>query len=811
MIEFEEALPVDDKGAPVSRRIKSSRTIHTLLDDIQESMGPMLLARARIQGLIDGNPPHSQAELERLGRGFQTNVNFREAESIIDMATASAYELTIESENVARFSFLDKFKPNDTTLEYDQIVSEEYTRLIRAWSGFYKHSDMANKQTLTFGFGAMIWPNELDWRPKAFKSSAFRFPAKASTDVSENDLFMVYDEMSAKDLLDYEDAENWDKTTIRQTLKKVFIDGQSPSTDALGELETQLERLKSGDPTVESKGFRMVPVVHCLVRESGSGRVSHYLISEDPMVEGFLCKKEDRYKNMESVLWLLPFNYGDGLLRGVKGLGHRIFHHCELSNRFMGQMFDAGAISASLILQPTTAADVQDMQMIRLGPVLAIPPNVQPIQRSFAPPLEGLIQLRQVSEAVLNNNTGVFRPVSENPLRSAGEKTAAQVYAEEAKEARFEKNQATHRYHCWDRWHTQVMKRLLNPYYLFAGYDGDFNLFMEDLEVNYGGDVFLMSRRDPDFQKLPGRIEALKFLMACLSRGVPPQLLLSLNSWEIRATRSVGIGSQSLKIQALSKLFGASGRMGEKQRRNIEREWAAAELGSWDNVDRFFPKLGTDKPSNQSSIAKLENNDMDEGHEVLVGSDQLHGEHLPVHSEQLVQISQQFLQDPKSVDPAKATMMFQTRVPHMLAHLENWAGDPTREAQVEQYIAMITELKQVFSMIEQEAKGILKAQEEERQQMQQRLAEADESVLKHQERMHEIELKHQARMADVESLNQKRQAQLQVSLQTTIEKSIASIQDQQRKTEAEVQKILQKTQAEVLSKEQKMLREIREG
>lgn len=82
------------------------------------------------------------------------------------------------------------------------------------------------------------------------------------------------------------------------------------------------------------------------------------------------------------------------------------------------------------------------------------------------------------------------------------------------------------------------------------------------------------------------------------------------------------------------------GNLDEPGRRNAQRDWVHLRLGA-KSADRYVPEVSRDSsPSDQASLATLENNSMRNGEEVMVGSDQWHWSHIPVHARLLQEIVQ---------------------------------------------------------------------------------------------------------------------------------------------------------------------------
>jgi hypothetical protein len=237
-------------------------------------------------------------------------------------------------------------------------------------------------------------------------------------------------------------------------------------------------------------------------------------------------------------------------------------------------------------------------------------------------------------------------------------------------------------------------------------------------------------------------------------------------------------------------------------RRNTEREWAASQLGGYHNVNKFYPTLDKSQvPSSETVIATLENNDMAEGSQIPVGSDQLHDIHIPVHLSVIVPLAQAFTQDPRAINVVKATQLIEVMIPHLGAHIQILAQDPTREQQVKGYVDTI---KQVIQVYQQMAAAVRQAGAQLQQQTEARESElqdlrrrADENEVKLAAEKHRIDKEMELRRLDTESLNETRLAKLRTSIQAEMQKTISSIVNEQLKTQAKIANDQTLTQSKV--------------
>ena len=85
------------------------------------------IVRAKVKGLVDGNPPYSKSELRKNAQSYRCNVNFREAESFLSMGLSAFYDVFSEVPTYATVR-IEHETPN-TDESYSKIITEEFDRM----------------------------------------------------------------------------------------------------------------------------------------------------------------------------------------------------------------------------------------------------------------------------------------------------------------------------------------------------------------------------------------------------------------------------------------------------------------------------------------------------------------------------------------------------------------------------------------------------------------------------------------------------------------------------------------------------------
>jgi hypothetical protein len=736
---------VTTQGRP-KQRVANTAVARTVYDDFKTSLEPRARNWARIKAVVGGNRPFDQNELTRLGQGWRANFNTREARAMVNQIVSASWELHFEVPTFIEVELTPAVRASlrlepETEDHICQVVAEEYTKTLQDWPGFYSNVHLATHSAVSVGMGFMTWLDPWDWRPKAYHPGYVKLKPWATVNIDEQDIVCVDMEFEFADLFSYafltEEVAagiGWNQKALREYLVAVFHEGATSGSATDQQPSSTWESLQQAyqmnQPNVVGRQYQKVQFISLFVKEYDPENerwgVSQLIIPREDKyagASGFLFEKRSMYPSFRQALWFLFYEYGDGYIESVKGFGHDVFAYAEYSNRFVCQALDGGMLAASVVLQMKQGLSAASNSAVRSGPFTFLSSDVQLSTTQFNPQIGGLMQLRSALQDVLHNNTGIYKPKAEFQRDSEAPKTARQVVSEESREARFEKNKAVLYYVQWKMFHQEVFRRLTEPAYLLAPVE------------------------------MPGQAEARSFFGRCVARGVPHNVLLSNQAFEIHVSQAVGLGSPGAKMDITNQLMAARPAMAESGRRYTERLWASARGLSWRQVDRIFPAMRRDQtPTAATGIATLENNDFSEGKTVPVSSEDVHIAHLPVHLSQLMQIAQAYKESPQAMDVQSSLATFEASLPHVDQHIQMLAQDETRREQVDTFTQIFQGAVKVYKALQASAEKILKSQQGLEQQ---RAAMMQQAVQQLASRDNEVELFKAQQKAQIESEKQK--------------------------------------------------------
>lgn len=770
---------VTPQGGPPRRRIATPDAAHGLFTTLRdEDMRGDAPRRAILQGMIDGNPPYVDSEMQEAGLGHLVNVNFMTMRANLDARAASWHELFVEVPTLIECRPLAVGENTPDVFHHCSVVAEEFTELLTNWDGFLPAMDLIGRDSEAYGLGVGMFENEWDWRLKAFHRGNLLMDAKASVEIARNDLLMVRDEMSVSEVFAIlEDEEiagvrGWNVEGLKNMMLRTFREGGGTSYQdkfQRSTWESVQQMVRNNDVSYQCRQFERLRIVHVFVQEvSADRKVSHLIVAEDycGAAPEFLFEGYSRYDKLSNVVWWLPYNYGDGYARSVRGVASFMAQHDDLSNRFLCRVFDAGFMSSSLLLRPDSQLDLSRLQLLQHGPLTILPPGLNAIQSTFQPQIQPLIALRRVSEEVLMNNTGTYRQHSEALERDA-QKTARQVVEEVGKEARFEKAAIASKYNHLDKLYREIMRRLCHP------------------DVQKSADV-----------SYPGGDEARDFFKRCVDRGVPEDFLLDwAKRFRVSAYRSIGLGSLGVKYDITNQMMNASAGFDEAGKRAAQYDWVAVRVG-YRNAAKYVATLDRDSvSSNESSIAMLEFNDVEEGSPVAVGFDQMHKIHIDVFMQRLMPLLQAVQQRQQLADPEKAYRTAGLALQHIQGHLQLLSGDPRYRGFASQVEQFLKESGKLLQLLEQDVRRLVKAREHAADAQQQVVADAE--AIK---RDRELELKLREMELKQGSLNRMREIKTVEQLDIAKKKAAAGVQLKAQEQAVKLRLAADKTMADIALK-----------
>jgi len=427
--------------------VPNAASAKIVYERMRESHAKRALVFAKIQGMIDGNPPYPKRSLQRAGLETNSNINWRDGEAIYESVALAYWSLFNDVENIARFETTIS-DPNSNP-EIGDIVSEEWNKTIRKWDKFSSLMAQHQGDLIKFGSSMLVWPDEKDWRFDVADVWRTLVPERSRNHVDFLTLIAIEHIMTAQELWEiYENAKSdkWDKDSLGKILA-YNANFANDKKEYSGQYFAELQRsIRNGDLCLEEIYSSDILMVSLFVKEF-DGKVSRGIFN--PEMEGGISTEwaffEDRqYDEMADAVNLFTFTPGEQYLHGNKGIGHRIYNVVEGMTQLDNSVMDSTRRSSTVLVK-TRATKNKDAKklLFNFGGMTDIGEAdfVQNLMGSnIAPSVEVAKYFRYKME-VNNNISGASMRNPDGKPRTLGE-----VQTQATREARVQKNRIAHYY-----------------------------------------------------------------------------------------------------------------------------------------------------------------------------------------------------------------------------------------------------------------------------------------------------------------------------------------------------------------------------
>ncbi len=668
-----------EKGKPVTTRLKDVKSAVSIFSTLLRADEKSSVNRARVDAMFDGAAPYNASNLAVSGQQLKTNLNFGDAQRLLDISLSAYVDLYSSLERLIEVTGTQgeasEIKPAE------EIVAEELTHLIRGWPEFHNAYLRLCTTFIKHGVAVAYFDSPDDWRFRVGGFTDILIPRQTPANEECIDIAIGRRNYLLHELYNYiknpEAATKvgWNVAEVKRVIAKNAT--TSGRTYDNADYERMQAEMKNND-IYEGIQNPSVRVLHYWVKEM-DGSVSHYISAEDTPKD-FLYKKVSRYEKAEQAYVMFTYGVGsNGTYHSIRGLGQRIFAHVQTSNRLRCQQIDGAMLASAVMIQPETQRSLDELQFTYYGAYAVLSPNVNIVEKAIPnlgtavqPALEDLTNQLQ-----LNTDTvSTYGPNQGSPYRNQ-----MQVVADMDVTTRLSGASLNLFYASWNRLLREVVRRVVTT-------------------------------KKPD--------AAIKdFYNRCEARGVPPEFIKTLDVDRTRAVRSIGNGSHANRVVALRELQGISGQFDDVGRRNLTRDIVSTRVGH-DLADRYVPAEVEKRPTIDLKIAYFENQQLMAGQAVPVVGNELHGTHLEVHVPALAQLIEQL--NVGEADPMQAMPTLQAFYEHISQTVQFAAGDPALEG-------LVGQTQQILQFAEEAINNTAKAlQKVQRDQAQQAPPEGEEAA-----------------------------------------------------------------------------------
>lgn len=634
---------IEKDGSPAKSRFSDPRAVSAVFQKLREDDLKEAERRTKIRGMFDGNLPYDPAKLQSCGLRNITNVNWLGLRSAIQARADVILKLSSDTTNLVEFRPMAREIAGPDAERVASVVAEEFSYTLREVGKFIPAVAMMNREADLFGLGPVTWMNSLDYTPIALERSQIQFFGNGPVLSSEHDVFMYESVLPAAyifQVLDHEDvaaSEGWNVKAVKEWAVRVFKDGfetasQPGVSPGMSVLESQLS-LQRRNLFAEEHQFDEFKVIHVFVKEMKFPRgITHLIMPASGDSNVFLFMKENAYTKMDECFLWFPYSVSEKHARAVRGLASHLYPIEATMNRMKCAFVDSAFRGMTTLLTQAPGSGQQAISLNEQGPYTFIPKELTPVQNNVRPDLtQGITAMQFIDSVGIDAVAGTDRPLitQTGPMIFQGGNKPSKAEIEIQQKLRSRRDEAlfTQR--------AAVIDKVVRQ---------SFIRFSKLVALALVGDPVALG----DYPEIP------EFLMRCERRGVSPDQIISIpQMYTIATCRDLVLGSDG-KVNALNEILAAyGGTMDEVGRKHAVRDVVQLRLGQV-AADRYTAEVSRDHaPNDQASFATLENNQIKAGQPVIVGQDQLHWSHIPIHA-QILQEIVEYVQAPEDNEGAPA-------------------------------------------------------------------------------------------------------------------------------------------------------------
>lgn len=637
-----ELANITDGVAP-RKRLGTARVARQLGHLLVEGNSARSIRKARLRGAISGNPPYNPAKLRAQGQSWRTNVNFGGAEATVasgvtpfdDLVNGSPYYAEIRTD----------YGTAQERQDYSQILLESFDYVLRDWDGFDFAMQGMIQDMVGFSKGFLTWLDPTDWKFEWTEEWKVYVPERTKAYTGKVPMIMLR--------LNYEVHELWEKIQNKSASDagwkieavKRAIEGAYPESldgEEMGQptYEKIQQRIKDNE-LYEGVRNKVVEVFHFFVVEF-SGKVTHQIVTEHDLPNAgqtvntdqepeFLFEAVGKYESLQDVIAPFFYECADGTWNGARGLAQKVFPLIEIQNRSFCGFIDNGFMRSGISLQANTADAIQKLNLLQIGPFNIIPPGFTVQQSNIIGDLSGGIEVDRILEQKLTEYTGTYKPKMDKP--AGNPRTAEEVRLDYSRSATLSTPAVTRYYRNCDKFLKTLFKRV--------------------------------SKYCPEFKK------------RCVEKGIPKELFQQVidKVCSVKAWRAVGNGNSYMRSSALKEMAALVPMMPESGKVAWLRD-SVASIANREAVDRYAPLPETEVPTEDNSIAMLENAAMKIGSPVIWTPTQNNVVHATTHLLAGAQAADSMKQ---GGNPLEVMHFIDAIGQHTAEHLKHFESDPTRK------------------------------------------------------------------------------------------------------------------------------------
>lgn len=663
---------------------------------------------AAIEGLISGNPPYNQADLEGHGLGFMTNYNDLSAMARFEKQGLAYWNLLNLAETLVKITLdIDDEHADD----WGDILSTNYDKyVLRKWKSFPTMMGTHSGQLVKFGLSALLWPDERDWRPRATELHRFLVPDQTLADLDQMTFAFFENEFTAQYLFEvYNDLQDklsddelkdpnyykyfWNLDTLRQILLyRANTWAKTNNTNFYDFFDLQ-KALQNGDWTynqIYSDGIKLITLLY----KEYDGQITHFMFDNVWTGNQFAYMSPDQYSDFREVCAVFTVSPEHFTLHSNRGLGHKVFAPCQAKNQLACSMVDMARYSSTPMLR-NDGGSIKEPQQVRLYPGVATDiGSAQFVDNRLGNNLQQVVGVLQYLDQNLSINLGMGGDDPQVPDANTGSVSPTQAKLQSYREFGLPKNSVSHFLSQMDHVYENMVAIGLHSKKGYPGFEFIEKWKEKCIEQGVDPSVFDVGRQE---------------------HGLPDHM-------SVKATRVAGDGSIAGLIMGLQELEPILPELSPDAIASYVKDRIHAALGP-DALRKYTRNMNDPAETSAGATeAGLENAIMQQGFSPVFSPTNKHKTHFEVHMTLNGYIKQQVEQGVSN--PIEAQKTFDHSVPHTQEHFDYLSKSPYNKSYVDKWKGAFKQVIDYATLNKKNAIKMLQAQQQQQQQLQQQQQQA---------------------------------------------------------------------------------------
>lgn len=604
---------------------------------------------AAIEGMIGGNPPYDQEELDAAGLGHIANFNNFKGRSAYEKAAQGYWNLVNAVEVMVKIVLSPSVGPDRA--KWAGIIARHFSDVMKEWEDFVPNFNLLGAQLTKFGLCPIFFPHEESPIWEVVDVSKFYIPSQALTFVSKLTNVCIDTAYTVQDLYQIykDDLADWNKEALADFLI-LRANNFTQNTQAPFLTMMEVQRFIDTNSNDVMRYFTDTVKLVNMYQKEYTGGVSHYIFSADLFqtnkgkentTADFLYFVDRQYKSMEDAIVIFTASPGEWNIHSNVGVGQKMFAGTVAVNMLDCNIIDMAKMAGTPLIR-SLATGGRNMDPIRFYPGVATDIGAaEAVVNNFGANINQSILASQYTTSGLDTNATNSGDDPGMPDRVQGSLAPSQARAKDFKEFGGLKNVVAHFYTTFDK----------------------------PIRISF---IRFLTMKE----NAPGYELAKEFKRRCKDDGVPDFLFdtakkglhgLPAQYRSVKAARVAGDGSTLARIMGLESLGPILPTFNEKQLNAYKRDYVSATVGV-DYLDQFADDNVGDEVSGGASLARTEDNLMKLGGQPLFSADNDQSAHADEHMGSLSAIVGAVAQ--QQMSPVDADKIMALGVPHLTEHIQ---------------------------------------------------------------------------------------------------------------------------------------------